>query len=72
MTDGRRTVSAAWRLAVAAYVAGVFGLGAALWHWVLVRPWGDSLSFALTLTVSVLAGQWITARIRRGAGRGDG
>ncbi|ALV49841.1 MULTISPECIES: hypothetical protein [Streptomyces althioticus group] len=72
MTNRRRTASAARRLAAAAYLAGVYGLGAVVWHWVRGKSWGDSLAFASTLTVSVLVSVWLSAAVRRRAGRGDG
>lgn len=59
-------------LVVLAYVVAVFGLGAVVWHWVRGKSWDDSFSFALTMTVSAVVGQWIAAVIRRRAGRGDG
>ncbi|MEU4310923.1 MULTISPECIES: hypothetical protein [Streptomyces] len=55
-----------------AYTGVVFGLGAVVWHWVMGKSWGDSFSFALTMTVSAVVGRWIAAVILRRAGRGDG
>ncbi|MEU0910195.1 hypothetical protein [Streptomyces althioticus] len=72
MTDRRRTASAAWWLVAAACTAGVFGLGAVVWRWVRGMSWGDPLAFASTLTVSVLVSLWLSAAVRRRAGRGDG
>ncbi|MFF3345677.1 hypothetical protein [Streptomyces sp. NPDC002779] len=59
-------------LGVLAYAGVVFGLGAMAWHWVRGKSWEDSFSFALTMTVSAVVGQWIAAVILRRAGRGDG
>ncbi|MER7739862.1 hypothetical protein ABTX34_16370 [Streptomyces sp. NPDC096538] len=50
----------------------MFGLGAVVWHWVMGKSWDDSFSFALTMTMSAVGGQWIAAVILRRAGRGDG
>ncbi|MEV8245906.1 hypothetical protein AB0R01_19290 [Streptomyces rochei] len=50
----------------------MFGLGAVVWHWVLGKSWGDSFSFALTMTVSAVVGRWIAAVVLRRAGRGHG
>lgn len=58
--------------AVLAYVLAVAGLAAAFWHWVRGKSWDDSLSFALTVTLSAIGSQWAAAIIRRKAGRGDG
>ncbi|OKI90021.1 hypothetical protein AMK11_02310 [Streptomyces sp. CB02414] len=58
--------------AVLAYVLAVAGLAAAFWHWVRGKSWDDSLSFALTVTMTAVGGQWGAAIIRRKAGRGDG
>ncbi|PNV33247.1 hypothetical protein C1708_13685 [Streptomyces sp. DH-12] len=58
-------------LVVWACAGAVFGLGAVVWHWVRGKSWDDSFSFALTLTVSVVVGQWAAAVIRRRAGGGD-
>jgi hypothetical protein len=59
-------------LGVLVYTGVVFGLGAVVWHWVRGKSWDDSFSFALTVTVSTVGGQWIAAVILRRAGREDG
>ncbi|WP_405555935.1 hypothetical protein [Streptomyces sp. NBC_01171] len=41
-------------LAVLAYFFAVAGLAALCFHWVMGKPWDDSLSFALTVTTSGL------------------
>ncbi|MFF2174606.1 hypothetical protein [[Kitasatospora] papulosa] len=48
------------------------GLAAVFWHWVRGKPWDDSLSFALTVTLSSIGGQLIARHIMRKVGRGDG
>ncbi|MFF9753337.1 hypothetical protein ACF1FC_11090 [Streptomyces sp. NPDC014344] len=58
-------------LAVLAYTGVVFGLCVVVWHWARGKSWDDSFSFALTVTVSTVVGQWIAAVILRRAGRGD-
>jgi hypothetical protein len=55
-----------------AFTGAVYALCAVVWHWVRGKSWNDSLSFALTVTVSAVVGQWIAAVILRRAGRDDG
>ncbi|MER7050800.1 hypothetical protein [Streptomyces sp. NPDC000351] len=50
----------------------VAGLAAVFWHWVRGKSWNDSLSFALTVTLTSIGGQLIARHILRKAGRGDG
>ncbi len=69
--SGRRRRVWRW-LAVLAYALAVGGLAAVFWHGVMGRSWDDSLSFALTVTLSSVGGQWMAARVLRKAGRGDG
>ncbi|MFG2683651.1 hypothetical protein [Streptomyces sp. NPDC048392] len=59
-------------LALLGYTLAVAGLAAVFWHWVRGKSWDDSLSFALTVTVSAIGGQWMAAVIRLRAGRGNG
>ncbi|CAL9439470.1 hypothetical protein [Streptomyces sp. enrichment culture] len=59
-------------MAVLTYVVAVGGLAAVFWHWVRGKSWDDSLSFALTVTMSAVGGQWMAARVPRKTGRGDG
>ncbi|WP_320784363.1 hypothetical protein [Streptomyces sp. CRN 30] len=49
-----------------------YGVATVTWRVVLGKSWDDSLSAALTLTVSVVGGQWIVAVIQRRTGRGRG
>ncbi|MFE1524300.1 hypothetical protein [Streptomyces rochei] len=67
----RQRRGARW-LAFLAYVLAVAGLAAVFWHWVRGKSWDDSLSFALTVTLTSLGGQLIARHIMRKAGRGDG
>ncbi|WP_190097047.1 hypothetical protein [Streptomyces griseoflavus] len=69
--SGRRRRVWRW-LVVLAYTLAVAGLAAVFWHGVRGKSWDDSLSFALTVTVSAVGGQWMAAYVRRKAGRGDG
>nr|WSS63179.1 hypothetical protein OG284_19055 [Streptomyces sp. NBC_01177] len=59
-------------LAFLAYVLAVAGLAAVFWHWVRGKSWDDSLSFALTVTLSSIGGQLIARHIMRKVSRGDG
>lgn len=55
-----------------AYAHAVAGLAAVFWHGVRGESWDDSLSFALTVTLSAIGGQLIVRLSMRRAGRGDG
>ncbi|MFC7896410.1 hypothetical protein [Streptomyces sp. NPDC057381] len=82
MTERQRSgdeATPSWRqhrvtrwLAFLAYVLAVAGLAAVFWHWVRGKSWDDSLSFALTVTLTSIGGQLIARHILRKAGRGDG
>ncbi|PWI08371.1 hypothetical protein DIZ27_23320 [Streptomyces sp. NWU339] len=67
----RRRRLRCWLVALAV-MGALYGLGTVYWHVVTGESWGDSLAFALTLTISAVVGQWIAAVIRRRAGRDDG
>lgn len=76
--NGRRPV-AWWRrrgwqrwLALLVFSSIVFGLCAVFWHVVLDRSWEDSFTAALTVVVTAIAGQWISALILRRTGPTDG
>ncbi|GGQ74575.1 hypothetical protein [Streptomyces pilosus] len=59
-------------LAFLAYALVVSGTAAVFWHEVRGKSWDDSLSFALTVTLSAIGGRLMAAHILRKAGRGDG
>lgn len=50
----------------------VYGLAAVWWHVMMGETWADSLSFALTLTVSAVTGRWLADAVLRRAGRDNG
>ncbi|MFF0111371.1 hypothetical protein [Streptomyces prasinus] len=70
-TPRRRRRWLRW-LVVLAVTGAVYGLGAVFWRVVMGRSWDDSLSSALTLTLTVVGIQWMAPVIRRRAGRDDG
>ncbi|MEV5732215.1 hypothetical protein [Streptomyces sp. NPDC052292] len=43
----------------------IWGSGAVAWHLLLGHSWGDSVSFAVVMGMTLTGGQWLAMAIRR-------